>query len=403
MVTEAELEDTFQELIAIVKSSDDAIIGKNLDGTITSWNHGAEAIYGYSADETIGKSISIIIPPEYINELVDILYKVKHGERINHYETVRVRKDGKRLDVSTTISPLINKSGEIVGASSITRDIAVQKRTEKLLSDAALIIEKRLENSLLEANEKLSKSNKELRQTNKELQQFVYVASHDLQEPLRMIASFLELLSRRYSGKLDKDADDFIKYAVDGAICLQIMITDLLSLSRIDNRGKEFTDVDMKIIIQEVLTNLVVAIDDVKANISVGDMPTIKANRSEVIQLIQNLVENAIKFRGKDPPKIEISAKRGKGEWIFSVRDNGIGIDSQYFERIFVIFQRLHSGDVYEGTGIGLAIAKKIVERHWGHIWLESEIDKGSTFYFTIPDVRNESDDGGGNYDGENS
>ena len=235
----------------------------------------------------------------------------------------------------------------------------------------------------------------ELQASNKELQQFGYVASHDLQEPLRMIASFLQLLSRRYSGKLDKEADEFIKYAVDGAMRLQTMINDLLLLSRVDTRRNEFTDVDMNVVIEEVLANLTVAINDGTANISVGDMPTIKADQSQMIQLIQNLSENAIKFRGKDPPKIEISAKRGKEEWMFSVRDNGIGIDSKYFERIFVVFQRPHSGEIFKGTGIGLALAKKVVERHSGRIWLESEIDKGSTFYFTIPDVRNKLIDGG--------
>ena len=228
----------------------------------------------------------------------------------------------------------------------------------------------------------------ELRASNEELQHFAYVASHDLQEPLRMISSFLQLLSSRYSGKLDKDADEFIKYAVDGAVHLQNMIDDLLMISRVDSRGKEFTDVEMKKVIEDVLDNLAVLIDDEKVNISVGDMPTIKADRSQMTQLTQNLVENAIKFRGKDTPRIEISAKRGKGEWIFSIRDNGIGIDGKYFERIFVIFQRLHAGDAYKGTGIGLSIAKKVVERHKGRIWLESEVGKGSIFYFTIPYVK---------------
>jgi len=240
----------------------------------------------------------------------------------------------------------------------------------------------------------------ELRVSNEELQHFAYVASHDLQEPLRMISSFLQLLSNRYSGKLDKDADEFIRYAVEGAARLQNMINDLLAFSRADSKRAEFIDVEMKDVIEDVLDILATRIDDGKVNISVGDMPTIKADRFQMMHLTQNLVENAIKFRGKNTPRIEISAKRGKGEWIFSVRDNGIGIDCKYFERIFVIFQRLHARDAYEGTGIGLSIAKKIVERHGGRIWLESEVDKGSIFYFTIRDSKgklneNERDSGG--------
>ena len=252
----------------------------------------------------------------------------------------------------------------------------LKKKAEQLLKE-----QKHLE-------ELVEKRTSELRASNEELQHFAYVASHDLQEPLRMISSFLQLLSSRYSGKLDKDADEFIKYAVDGAVHLQNMIDDLLAISRVDSRGKEFTDVEMKNVIEDVLDNLAVLIDDEKVNISVGDMPTIKADRSQMTQLTQNLVENAIKFRGKDTPRIEISAKRGKGEWIFSIRDNGIGIDGKYFERIFVVFQRLHAGDAYKGTGIGLSIAKKVVERHKGRIWLESEVGKGSIFYFTIPYVK---------------
>ena len=270
----------------------------------------------------------------------------------------------------------------------------LKKKAEQLLKEQKaeqLLKEQKAEQLLKEQKhleELVEKRTSELRGSNEELQHFAYVASHDLQEPLRMISSFLQLLSSRYSGKLDKDADEFIKYAVDGAVHLQNMIDDLLAISRVDSRGKEFTDVEMKNVIEDVLDNLAVLIDDEKVNISVGDMPTIKADRSQMTQLTQNLVENAIKFRGKDTPRIEISAKRGKGEWIFSIRDNGIGIDGKYFERIFVVFQRLHAGDAYKGTGIGLSIAKKVVERHKGRIWLESEVGKGSIFYFTIPYVK---------------
>jgi light-regulated signal transduction histidine kinase (bacteriophytochrome) len=226
---------------------------------------------------------------------------------------------------------------------------------------------------------------------NRDLSQFAYVASHDLQEPLRMISSYLQLLSKRYSGHIDKDADEFINYAVDGANRLQRMIIDLLTYSRVGTRGKLFANTDVGVVLGFALTNLEIAIEEAHAKITYSNLPTVKADEAQLLQLFQNLIQNAIKFRSNKPPVVHVSAERGDGEWIFSVKDNGIGIDPQYQDRLFVIFQRLHSAAKYPGTGIGLALCKRIVERHSGRIWVESELEKGSTFRFTIPDKKEES------------
>jgi len=234
-----------------------------------------------------------------------------------------------------------------------------------------------------------------LRNANRDLAQFAYVASHDLQEPLRMISSYLQLLSKRYSGHIDKDADEFIGYAVDGATRLQRMINDLLTFSRVGTRGRPFAKMDVGVVLGFALTNLEVAIEEAHAKVTHNNLPTVKADEVQLLQLFQNLIENAIKFRSDKPPAIHVSAERGDGEWVFSVKDNGIGVDPQYRDRLFVIFQRLHSAAKYPGTGIGLALCKRIVERHSGRIWVESELGKGSTFRFTIPDKKEEPIAGG--------
>ena len=224
-----------------------------------------------------------------------------------------------------------------------------------------------------------------LKRSNSELEQFAYVASHDLQEPLRMISSFLQLLQMRYSGQLDSDADEFINFAVEGAKRMQNLIQDLLAYSRVTTKGNEFKDIKMEEALEQALVNLKMSIEENNANITHDPLPIITADYSQIIQLLQNLIGNSIKYRSDKIPEIHISAQEKDNDWIFSVEDNGIGIDPQYSDQVFQIFKRLHTNEEYKGTGIGLAITKRIIERHSGRIWVESELGKGSKFYFTIP------------------
>jgi len=350
-------------LASIVESSDATIIGKTLDGTIVSWNRGAERNTGYRAEEVIGKNISLLTPADRKDEMEMILDRIRRGERMEHFETQRVRKDGSVMDVSLTVSPITNSAGEVLGASSIGRDITERKEAEARLRSYA----------------------RDLKLRNEELEQFAYVASHDLQEPLRMVASYVQLLKRRYEGRLDEDADEFIHYAVDGASRMQLLINDLLAFSRVSTRGKPFAETDTEVLLEQTLRNLKIQIEEHGAVVTHDPLPVVMADSSQLFQVFQNLISNAIKFHGAEPPRVHVTAGQSGEEWLFAVKDNGIGIEPHYFDRIFVIFQRLHSKAEYPGTGIGLAICKRIIERHSGRIWVASEPGEGSTFFFTIP------------------
>jgi len=255
-------------------------------------------------------------------------------------------------------------AGGIIGAFIVNRNITELKRAEEILEHYAA----------------------ELERKNEELQQFTYVSSHDLQEPLRMVVSYVQLLARRYKGKFDSDADEFIDYAVEGATRMHRLIQDMLAYSRVDIQGTRFVPTDCTVILDRVLVNLRGAIQESGAAVTHDPLPTLMGDAPQLVQLLQNLIGNAIKFRGEAPPEVHVGIVHQEGRWIFSVRDNGIGMDPHHAGRIFSIFRRLHIQRAYPGTGIGLAICKRIVERHGGHIWVESELGKGSTFYFTIPD-----------------
>jgi signal transduction histidine kinase len=277
-------------------------------------------------------------------------------------------------------------------------DMLARIRAERELA----ALNKELERRVLERTEELDSSNKslqaaivvrqeteaELRRSNQELEQFAYVASHDLQEPLRMVGSYVQLLAKRYQGKLDTDADEFIAFALDGAHRMHGLIDDLLAYSRVGTRAAALTPTDANVVLDAALTNLKLTVEEAGALVTHDRLPTVRADSGQLGHVFQNLVSNALKFRGSDPPRVHIAATRRDGEWCFSVQDNGIGIDPQYFDRIFVIFQRLHNREHYAGTGVGLAIAKKIVERHGGRIWVESEPGRGANFRFTLPAVK---------------
>ncbi|MBW2567175.1 MAG: PAS domain-containing sensor histidine kinase [Deltaproteobacteria bacterium] len=268
----------------------------------------------------------------------------------------------------------------VTGTSEVELLAALKALTNKMLDNTSDEITQRKR-----AQEKLKETLAELASSNTDLEQFAYVASHDLQEPLRMISSYVQLLARRYSGKLDADADEFIGFAVDGAARMQKLINGLLTYSRVGRRRKPFEPTDVNYVLSLTLVDLENAIEESHAIITNDELPTVMADQAQVSQLLQNLLSNSIKFRGEGPPHIHISSEQENGQWIFSVSDDGIGIDPQYHERIFAIFQRLHGRTEYDGTGIGLSVCKSIVERHGGNIWLESKSGSGSTFCFSIP------------------
>ena len=357
-----------ERLAAIVESSDDAIISKDLNGIITSWNKGAERIFGYSPEEVIGKSVIILIPSDHQDEEVMILSRIRRGERIEHYETIRQRKDGKLINISLTVFPVKTMDGRIIGISKIGRDITKQKEAEKALAEKVLALQKLAE---------------ELAKSNRELEQFAFVASHDLQEPLNMINSFVDILSHRCEQKLQGKEKEYLDFIKQGATQAKTLIRELLEFSRV-GRDRKFENVDLKRVVSEVESILRISIKESKARIQLSDLPHIRANYLEMVQLFQNLISNAIKYRTDQPPHIRISCSREGEVWLCSVQDNGIGIAPEYQERIFGMFQRLHSKSEYSGTGIGLAVCKKIVEHHGGRIWVESESGKGATFSFTL-------------------
>jgi PAS domain S-box-containing protein len=350
------IQETRARLAAIVEFSEDAIIGKGLDGTITSWNRGAEALYGYSAEEVVGQSISVLVPAERTDELSRILEKVGAGEHVERFETVRVRKDGGRIHVSLTSSPITNAVGTIIAASSIERDVTARRRTEE-----------------------------ELRRSNEELEQFAYVASHDLSEPLRVIAGFIDLLARRYRGELDEEADRFIDFTVSGVERMQAIIDDFLAYSRASRATLTLVEVDTAALVREVLHALSASIAEHGTRVEVGGLPRVRAEPTLLRALFQNLIANAVKFADGSHSEVRIAAVRERERWRFDVADNGPGIDPRHVKRVFEMFQRLHGREV-PGTGIGLTIAKRVAECQGGNIWVAPAAGGGSVFRFTIPD-----------------
>ncbi len=283
------------------------------------------------------------------------------------------------------INPLfrtIKQSKEVLLQAKKDLEIKVGEQTAALReANAHLSVEL---DERRQAESRLALYTQELRRSNAELEQFAYVASHDLQEPLRMVASFTQLLAKRYQGKLGQDADEFIGFAVDGATRMQTLINDLLAFSRVGTHARAFEPTDCNAVLQEVLTNLTISVEEARAAVTHDLLPTVPADRIQLVQLFQNLIANAIKFHSPELPRIHLTAETQGDSWRFAVRDNGIGIAKEHQEKIFTIFQRLHQRSEYSGTGIGLAICKKIVERHGGRIWVDAELGQGSTFYFTL-------------------
>ena len=363
---EQRLKESEVRFRSVTQTAADAIVSVNAQGDVVSWNVGAERIFGYAEAEILGRNVTLIMPEKYRQRHVEGLEKaISTGEaRILGIPSLfeGVRRDGQVFPVELTLSRWDMDGGAFFTA--ILRDITERKAAE----------------------EELAERTTELERSNAELQQFAYVASHDLQEPLRTVTSFLQLLRRRYDSALDDNAREYIRFATDGAARMHRLITDLLVYSRVSTHGRVFQQVKLDSVLDMVLTNLGAAIQEAGAEISRDPLPELECDELQMVSLLQNLVGNAIKYRAPGTaPRVHIGAVRDGDNWTFSVQDNGIGIEPKFFDRVFVIFQRLHARGEYEGTGIGLAVAKKIVERHGGQIWLESIPGQGSTFHFTLP------------------
>ena len=367
MHTQRQLAESEARLADLVRSAMDAIFAIDGDLRVSLFNTAAEQMFGCPAAEAIGQPITRFITDSFGRKSSRETRGPKLGEPALPPPFVRlemhgIRADGTRFPLEVSISQ-VEVGGKKL-CTLIARDISERKQSELILAEQAA----------------------DLKRSNADLEKFAYVASHDLQEPLRMVASYVQLLQRRYQGRLDTAADEFIAFAVDGAKRMQDLLHDLLAYSRVASRGKTLEAIDWEIVLHEVLANLTMAVKESQAEVTHDPLPTIHADRTQMVQLLQNLIGNAIKFRSAEPPRVHIGVTRQGNAWCFSVRDNGIGIDPQYAERVFVIFQRLHGRSEYPGTGIGLAICKKIVEHHGGRIWVESRPGQGSTFYFTIPE-----------------
>ncbi len=322
----------------VLEAAPNALLVVDRGHKIALATQGAEKLFGYLREELIGRELELLIPGRFPSPARELFGR---------------RKDGSEVAIDIDLRSIETPDGPFTVASIV--DVTARRHSAQ-----------------------------ELRRACEDLEQFAYIASHDLQEPLRMVTSYTELLAQRYQGKLDERADKYIYYAVDGAQRMHRLLTDLLTYSRVASQGKPLAPVSAEAVVKGVVDRLAGAIRQANASVEVGPLPIVRADEQQLGQLFQNLIGNALKFRSEAPPAVEIGATPASGRWQFSVKDNGIGIESRHMERIFQIFQRLHQRGKYEGNGAGLAIAKRIAERHGGRIWLESEPHIGSTFFFTL-------------------
>ena len=344
----------------LIEASLDPLVTISAEGKITDVNVATERVTGHSREEIIGTDFAdYFTDPEKARLGYEQVFR---DGSVKNYELAIRHKNGWLTPVIYNASVYRDDSGKVVGIFAAARDITDRKRAEE-----------------------------ELIRSNQDLQQFAYVASHDLQEPLRNVASCMQMLQKKYVNKLDAQADQYIEYAVEGSVRMKDLILDLLAYSRIGTRGKPYERTDCEQILAEAVKNLRSAVIETRAVITHDPLPTIPADGTQLLQVFQNLIGNAIKFRRDKPPQIHVAAVRNMNEWVFSIRDNGIGIESRYWDKIFVIFQRLNKRREYGGTGMGLAIVKKVVERHNGRVWVESEPGEGTTFYFSIADKGNQT------------
>ncbi|MBX9789076.1 MAG: PAS domain S-box protein [Pirellulales bacterium] len=359
---EQELRESEERYRELVENANDIIYTHDLRGRFLSANAAALQVTGFPLDEMLAMNVDDLVVPEHRALAREMTRRKLAHEHFEPYELNIRTKQGQFRTVEVN-SRLILRQGRAVGVQGIARDVTQQHA----------------------AKEALSRKAADLARSNAELEQFAYIASHDLQEPLRMVASYCQLLKRRYHDRLDQDANEFIEFAVDGARRMQTLINDLLAYSRVGRAELTLAPVDMNSVVDDALQNLQAAVAERGAIVTRDALPRIVADGPQLVQLFQNLLGNAIKFCAVGPPRVHVGAVQRNGEWQFSVRDEGIGIAPEHLERVFMIFKRLHGWGEFPGTGVGLAIAKKIVERHGGRIWVESKLGQGSTFTFTLP------------------
>jgi PAS domain S-box-containing protein len=361
-------EEEISRLASIVESSDDAIISKTPEGIITSWNAGAERIYGYTKEEALGQSVAMLVPPEGQDELLQILDRIRRGERVQHFEATRQRKDGRRVVLSLTVSGIVDASGRTVAASMIARDVTEQKAAEMEIG---------------RLNETLSKKAVGL---GEDLESFSYCVSHDLRAPLRYMEGFLDLLENHIGGSLDGKGRHYLDTALNSARQMGVLIDDLLRFSRTGRVDMSETKVSLTDLVKQAQQELATDLKGRKVVWKVEALPAVAGDATLLRQVLVNLLGNAIKYtHTREEAAIEIGCREEGDELVFFVRDNGVGFDMRYSHKLFGVFQRLHTVDQFEGTGVGLAIVRRVIARHGGRTWAEGVVDQGATFYFSLP------------------
>lgn len=360
-------------LSSIVESSDDAIIGKDLSGKVVSWNAGAERIFGYTAAEMVGSSIERLLAPDRPDEERRILENANRGET-RLYETVRIRKDGSSVDLSLAVSPIRDAQGQIVGVSSIARDITERKRAE----DQILRLNAELEH-------RVQMRTSELTAANQELEAFTYSVAHDLRAPLRHIDAFTRILQEDFASALPAEATQLLNTIRHGSENMSRLVNDLLNLAHVGRQEMKKERTSLNLLIEEVIGEMKRETEGRDIEWRVAELPTVEGDPGLLKQVFANLLSNAVKYsRPRQHAVIEIGLRVMNDESVIYIRDNGVGFNMKYADKLFGVFQRLHRAEEFEGTGVGLAIVERVIKRHGGHIWAESELDKGATFYFTL-------------------
>ncbi|WP_310908060.1 ATP-binding protein [Natrinema sp. 1APR25-10V2] len=359
---EEDLRERTEHLSTLIETTPECIKTVAPDGTLLQMNPaGLDMVEAGSASDVIDENVYDLIAPDHRDRFREFNERIcQDEERTLEFDIIGL--EGTRRHMETHAAPLHKSDGTTVHVA-LTRDITEQ----------------------VEREEQLEETVTQLQQSNDRLKQFAYAASHDLQEPLRMVSSYLQLLENQYKDDLDEDAQEYIDFAVNGADRMRAMVDDLLAFSRVEQADGEFESVECDALLERVMNDIQVQIEEANAEITVQSLPTVVSDRSQLEQLFSNLVSNAIKYRGDDPPEIDIRVEERANYWEFSVVDNGIGIDPDKTDRIFEVFKRLHHEDEYPGTGIGLSLCQKIVENHGGEIWVDSEPGEGSTFFVTLP------------------